>query len=319
MNNLHAAIRSVGVAVPDKILTNNDLEQFLDTSDEWIVQRTGIRQRRISPENTPEQAADLGSRAVTQALARANVDPAAVECVICATFTPDNFFPSTACGISNRVGCPNACAFDISAACAGFVYGITMANALISSGQYATVVVVGSEIVSRVLDWTDRSTCILFGDGAGAVVLQGTEEHDRGILASILKTDSSLGHILKLPSFDGRQKMSMQGNEVFKQAVRLMADTTLSCLAKCSLAAENIDVLIPHQANIRIMTSVAKAMHVPVEKVIMNVHTYGNTSSASIPLALDEAWNDGRITDGTLVALTALGGGLTYGSTVVRF
>jgi 3-oxoacyl-[acyl-carrier-protein] synthase-3 len=319
MNFKRSRILSVGTVVPDKVFTNFDFEKFLDTSDEWIVQRTGIRTRHISPEHAPDPAADLGSRAVKVALDRAGVAASEVDCLVCATFTPDNFFPSTACGISNRVGCANAFAFDLSAACSGFIYGITVANSLIVSGQCKTVIVVGAEVISKALDWTDRSTCILFGDGAGAVVMQGSDDDDAGMLLSIVKTDSTLGDILKLPAWDGRQKMTMNGNEVYKQAVRQMADTTQLCLDRCGLTIEQLDLLIPHQANIRIMTVVAKHLNCPLEKVISNVDEYGNTSSASIPLALEKAWTCGRIKTGTLVAFTALGGGITYGSALVRF
>ncbi len=320
MNNYKdACILSVGTAVPEKILTNSDLEKTLDTSDEWIVKRTGIRTRYIMPEDLPEPAADLGAEAVKKALDKANLSSSDIDTIICATFTPDNFFPSTACGISNRVGCPNVFAFDLSAACSGFLYGVTVAKALISTKQSKTVVVVGSEIISKSLDWGDRGTCILFGDGAGAVVLQETDVPGKGILATDVFCDSSLGDILKLPAWDGKQKMSMNGNEVFKQAVRLMTESTEKSLKVCSMTNEDVDLLIPHQANIRIINSVAKKLNIPENRVVSNVDKYGNTSSASIPLALDEVWDNGKIQDGTVVAFAALGGGITVGSAVVRF
>ncbi len=318
MAGINAEILSVGTAVPEKVLSNHDLEKMVETNDEWITKRTGISTRRISEDKSDTPAANLGAKAAKVALERANMEASEIDTVICATFTPDNFFPSTACGISNIIGCPKAFAFDLSAACSGFVYGLAVGSSLIASGQSEKVLIVGTEIISKSLDWTDRSTCILFGDGAGAVVLQATTE-DKGILASSVSTDSSLGDILKLPAWDGKQNMFMNGNEVFKQAVRLMSESTVKTLGKCSLGIEDVDLLIPHQANIRIINGVAKKLKVPDGKVFTNVQKYGNTSSASIPLALNEAWEAGLIKDGTTVAFAALGGGITYGSALVRF
>ncbi len=310
---------SVGTAVPDKVMTNFDFEKYLDTSDEWIVQRTGIRTRHIMDKDIVDPAMTLGSQAVLQALRNAGIDPSEVDALFCATATPDNFFPSTACCIARNIGCPKAFAFDLSAACTGLLYGVTLANSLILTGQCKTVVVVGTEVLSRILDWNDRTTCILFGDAAGAVVIRASDDPDRGILGAVVAADCTQSEILKTKIFDGRQKMSMNGQEVYKSAVRLMSEVTRQCLKKCSLTCEDIDVFVPHQANIRIMESVAGSLKIPPEKVIFNVAKYGNTSSASIPLALQEWLDAGRIQKGMLLALTALGGGLTYGSVVMRF
>lgn len=315
-----ARIVSVGTAVPDRILTNSDYEKFLDTTDEWIVKRTGIRQRHVSPVPIPDdQAVTLGELAAQKCLEKGKMSSSEIECIICATFTPDHFFPSTACSISNRIGCVRAAAFDISAACTGFIYGLTIAKSFIATGQFKTVLVIGSEVISRTLDWTDRSICILFGDAAGAAIVQATDEPDTGILAATINTDSSLCDILSLKVWDGKQKMFMKGNEVFKHAVRMMSHSLLHSLSVCSLTKEDIDLIIPHQANQRIIEAMAQHLDVPIEKVVSNVARYGNTSSASIPLAMEDVWDQGRIRRGTILALTALGGGVTVGSAIIRF
>jgi 3-oxoacyl-[acyl-carrier-protein] synthase-3 len=308
--------------VPPQILTNKDLEKIIDTSDEWITKRTGIRERHIVPKDESIHVYDLGAQAAQQALERAGIAPESVDAIICATFSPDNFFPTTACKMQDMLGCKHAFAFDISAACAGFVYALTLANSLIASGQCDTVVVVGAEIASRTLDWTDRTTCILFGDGAGAVVLTASDDDTKGILSTYLYSDGSLGDILTLPAWSatgGRQFMKMQGGEVYKHAVRLMSDAVNKALAAAGLSINDLDLLIPHQANLRIIEAIGKHMKLPKEKVIVNVDRYSNTGSASIPLALNEAWQNGRITDGTITAFSALGGGLASGSVVIRW
>ncbi|MFW6254149.1 MAG: beta-ketoacyl-ACP synthase III, partial [Chitinivibrionales bacterium] len=252
-------------------------------------------------------------------LQRAAMDASDVDGIICATFTPDNFFPSTACVMAGALGCRKAFSFDIFAACAGFVYGLTVANSLIVSGQCRNVLLVGAEVISRTLDWTDRDTCILFGDGAGAVVMSVEEDGNAGVLGSTISSDGTLGDILKLPSWGEKRYMTMKGGEVFKYAVRMMSESTTECLQKSGIAKEEIDLLIPHQANIRIIRSLAQHLEMPMEKVITNVHLYGNTSSASIPLALEQAWEQNRISKGTVVAFASLGGGVTVGSALVRF
>lgn len=319
MSYTRARILSVGTAVPEKKMTNKDLERLVDTTDEWIVKRTGIHTRYITPKNSSAPAATLGAKAAQKALQMANLKSNDIDCIVCATFTPDNFFPSTACGIARRIGCSHAPAFDLSTACSGFVYAINVANAMITSNGYRTILVVGAEVISRALDWSDRSTCILFGDGAGAVILQRTEVPGEGILATTVGSDSSLGDILMLPAWDGRQNISMNGSEVFKHAVSLMTASTIKCLRKCLMSCQDIDLFIPHQANLRIMRAVASNLSIPTDKVASTVALYGNTSSASIPIALRQVWEDGKIDKGTVVAFVALGGGITWGSAIVRF
>ncbi|MBD3239430.1 MAG: beta-ketoacyl-ACP synthase III [Chitinivibrionales bacterium] len=313
-----ARILSVGTFVPDNIVTNDDLTKQVDTSDEWIRARTGIQQRRIVSPEAPLTNYELGARAARTALDRAGVVPGDIDCIICATFTPDCFFPSTACRMQHVLGCTNASAFDISAACSGFVYGLTIADSMIRSGQVRTVLLVGAELISRTIDWTDRGTCILFGDGAGAVVIRAEEDGDRGVLATRLASDGSKGDILYLPAFGDDRFMKMKGNEVFKHAVRLMGDIAVEACNRAGVRLEEVDALIPHQANIRIINGLAERLGIPMQKVITNIERYGNTSSASIPLALDEGWSSGRIGEGSLVVFTALGGGVTMGGAVVR-
>ncbi|MDR3012086.1 MAG: ketoacyl-ACP synthase III [Chitinispirillales bacterium] len=318
MGNIKSRILSVGTYVPDKVLTNKYFESYLDTSDEWIMTRTGIRERRIVDPDNPMTAADMGCRAALVAMEKAKVKAEEIDGVIVATFTPDNFFPSTACRIQADLECKDAFAFDISAACAGFVYALTVANNMIVSGQAKTILVVGSEVISKTLDWNDRGTCILFGDGAGAVVLQADESgrSDRGILTCHLSSDGTMGDLLILPAWGDERFLSMKGNEVFKHAVRCMADSIYKVIDKTGMKLEDMDLLIPHQANIRIIQALANQMGIPMEKVIANLDKYGNTSSASVPLALEEAWMDGRIKDGTKIVFVGVGGGFTVGSVV---
>jgi 3-oxoacyl-[acyl-carrier-protein] synthase III len=312
-------ILSVGTAVPETVMTNKDFEKFLDTTDEWIVTRTGIHERRILPRDTTVTNAELGSKAARIALERAGVLPENVDGIVCATTTPDNFFPSTACEIQALLGCKNAFAFDCHAACAGFVYGLSIAQNFIRAGQVKTFLVIGAEIMSRSMDWTDRATCILFGDGAGAAVVQGSMEENTGILATHLGADGTQGDILKLPVWTDKRKLTMKGNEVFKHAVRMMSDISLKVVAEAGLTLDQIDYFIPHQANIRIIKAIGEFLKMPTEKVLCNLDRFGNTSSASIPLVLNDAWNEGKIKKGTQVLFTALGGGLASGSAVVRF
>lgn len=317
--NRRARIVSVGCSVPEHVLTNKDLEKILDTSDEWIAARTGIRERHVFEKGTEANAYELGGKACKAALEKAGCKPDDIDGIICATFSPDCFFPSTACKIQHYIGNTNACAFDVSAACAGFVHALVLANSMIISGQCNRMLVVGAEITSKTLDWTDRTTCILFGDGAGAVVVEACESEDTGILSTYLKSNGSLGDILYLPAWGENRFMHMNGNEVFKHAVRLMGEATDSCLKQAGIKTEDIDLLIPHQANIRIIEAMSRHMNVPREKIVTNLERYGNTSSASIPLALEEAWAQGRVKPGSIVVFTALGGGLVWGSAVVCF
>jgi len=319
VNSRSACIVSVGTYVPDNIVTNKDLEKIVNTTDEWIYSRSGIRSRHIVPADQQMPASVLGANAASVALERAGISPSEVDGIVCATFTPDSFFPSTACKIQAILGCTNAFAFDISAACAGFVYALTIANGLIQSGKNKNILVIGSEVISKVLDWTDRSTCVLFGDGAGAVVLQASDIPGKGIVSSHLRSDGTLGDILTLPSWGEKRYMRMKGNEVFKHAVRMMCDASMVVIKESGISLDQVDYLIPHQANIRIIQAVGDHLKLPGEKIITNLEHYGNTSSASIPLALDEAWGRGLIKENTNVLFTALGGGITAGSLMVKF
>ncbi|MDR2579333.1 MAG: ketoacyl-ACP synthase III [Chitinispirillales bacterium] len=316
--NIKSRILSVGTYVPDTVLTNEHFESYLETTDEWIASRTGIRERRVVGKENPMSAADMGCRAARVALERAGIAAADIDGIIVATFTPDNIFPSTACMMQHDLGCTGAFAFDISAACAGFTYALTVANNMIVSGQAKTMLVVGTEITSKTLDWNDRGTCILFGDGAGVVVLQADESgrRDRGILSCHLSADGSMGNLLMLPLWGEERFLKMKGNEVFKHAVRMMADASVKAAEMAGFKIEDIDFLVPHQANIRIVQSVAEQLAVPLDKVVINVEKYGNTSSASIPLALEEAWLDGRVKEGSKLLFVGVGGGFTIGSAV---
>jgi 3-oxoacyl-[acyl-carrier-protein] synthase-3 len=311
-------ILSVGAYVPDNIMTNKDFEAFLETSDEWIVTRTGIRERHIVPRGSAMGVSDLGTNAARMALERAGITPDQVDGIICATVTPDTLYPSTACTLQANLGCKNAFAFDILAACAGFVYSLGLANSMILSGQAKTILVIGAEILSKTVDWTDRATCILFGDAAGAVVVQGTDREDEGILSTCLGSDGTHGDILNFNPWAEKRFMYMRGNDVYKHAVRLITEIGQKAVAAAGLTLDDIDYFIPHQANVRIINAVGEHLHMPKEKVVTNLERYGNTSSASIPLALNEAWGDGRIKKGSRVLFATLGGGLTFAGAVVR-
>jgi 3-oxoacyl-[acyl-carrier-protein] synthase III len=319
-----ARIVSVGTSVPDTVLTNSDFEKMVDTTDEWIVTRTGIKSRHVAARGSAVTTAGLGSAAARLALERAKIAPEQVDGIICATITPDGLFPSTACKIQADLGCRRAFAFDISAACAGFVYGLSLANNFIGAGQGSTFLVVGSEMLSRITDYKDRATCILFGDVAGAAVVQGTNDGDAGIgdagIRSVcLGSNGSLGKILYCNLWDENRFMYMEGREVFKHAVRMMSEMAKKAVAEAGLTLDDIDYLVPHQANIRIIKTLSETLNVAPEKVVVNLENFGNTSSASIPLALNEAIQDGRIKKGSTVLLTSLGGGITVASAVVRF
>jgi|WetSurMetagenome_2_1015567.scaffolds.fasta_scaffold114395_2 3-oxoacyl-[acyl-carrier-protein] synthase III len=314
-----AKIVSVGTSVPDTVLTNSDFEKMVDTTDEWIVTRTGIKSRHVAAKGSGTTTAGLGSAAARVALERAKIAPEQVDGIICATITPDGLFPSTACKIQADLGCRKAFAFDIAAACAGFVYGLSLANNFIGAGQGSTFLVVGSEMLSRITDYKDRKTCILFGDGAGAAVVQGTNDEKTGILSVCLGSDGTLGKILYCNLWEESRFMYMEGREVFKYAVRMMADMAKKAVAEAGLTFSDIDYLVPHQANIRIIKTLGEALNMAPEKVVVNLENFGNTSSASIPLAFNEAIKDGRIRKGSTVLLTSLGGGVTVAGAVVRF
>ncbi|HEU4474400.1 MAG TPA: beta-ketoacyl-ACP synthase III [Gemmatimonadales bacterium] len=324
-----AELASVGTAVPPGVLTNHDLTRTLDTSDEWIVERTGIRERRIAE---PEQSVAMLSREAAEiALERAGIGPADLDAIVLATASPDRLLPSTACDLQALLGADNAAAFDVSAACPGYIYAITVAEGLIASGQSRTVLVIGAEKLSTITDFQDRSTAILFGDGAGASVVRRSTQPGRGLLSTYLKSDGRLAPLLYRPGggssdpisekvvCERSHYMKMAGREVFKAAVRAMAEACDEALTRAGVTADQIDLLIPHQANLRIIDATAKHAGIPMSKVMVNLDRYGNTSSASIPLALDQAVAEGRVVPGSLVLLVAFGAGFTWGSAVVRW
>jgi len=324
-----ARIVGTGSYVPARVLTNADLEKLVDTSDEWILTRTGISERHIASDE--EATSDLAYHAGQAALEAAGVDPADLDMILVATATPDMFFPSTACILQDRLGARRAGGLDVSAACSGFIYGMAVANGLIRAGTARTVLLVGADTLTKVVNWQDRNTCVLFGDGAGAVVLRA-DEGERGVLSVHLYADGSKGSLLILPGGGSRHPMSQavldagltkiqmnSGNEVFKLAVRAMEDAALTALKQNGFDVGDVDFIVSHQANMRIISALGQRLGLPDHKVIMNLQKVGNTSAASIPLALDEAVRDGRVKAGHLVLLCAFGGGLTWASSLIRW
>ncbi|UCF77746.1 MAG: ketoacyl-ACP synthase III [Candidatus Eiseniibacteriota bacterium] len=323
-----ARIAGTGSFVPLRVMTNADLEKTVDTSDEWISTRTGIRERHISDDGA--STSDLAAEAAKAAMAEAGVAASDIEMIVVGTATPDRLFPSTACRLQEKLGAFNAAAFDVLAACTGFLYGLTVARSVIGSGVVDNVLVVGAETLSKITDWTDRNTCVLFGDGAGAAVVKPCEP-GRGILSASMGSDGRLGYLLELPAGGSLHPVTeqtvqnrmhyikMRGNEVFKNAVRAMGSVAEDALLKAGVKAEQLDLLIPHQANLRIIKATARRLGVDSDKVFVNVHKYGNTSSASVPIALHEARGEGRIKDGDLVELVAFGAGFTWGAAVIRW
>lgn len=322
---IRSVVRGFGASLPARVVTNRELEGQVETSDEWIVQRTGIRQRYIAGEG--ETTASLGTAAAKAALDRAGLTPDDIDLIILATSTPNNTFPATAVEIQHRLGMTHGAAFDMQAVCTGFVYAMATADAYIRGGLAKRAIVIGAETFSRLLDWEDRTTCVLFGDGAGAVVLEGVEgkgdTSDRGVLTAHLRSDGA--HKEKLyvdggPSTTGTVgHLRMQGREVFKHAVGNITDVIVAAFDATGLSIEQLDWLVPHQANIRIIEGSAKKLNIPMEKVVVTVDQHGNTSAASIPLALAQAAGDGRIKQGDLVLLEAMGGGFTWGSVLLRW
>lgn len=306
------SISGTGSYVPEKVITNFDLEKTIETTDEWIVSRTGISERRLCTENIT--TVDLAAEAAKRALEDAHISAEEIDLIIVATVTPHTLFPSVACGVQEKIGAKRAGAFDLSAACAGFIYALDVGKQFISAGTYSKVLVIGAECLSKFTDWQDRNTCILFGDGAGAVVLEPSDKD--GIITSLLKADGSGGDLLKL---EHGSKIEMNGNEVFRFAVKIMGEAVAEALEKAGLETAQLDYLVPHQANIRIIQSAAKRLGLPMEKVYVNVDKYGNTSAASIPLALDEAVKADKIRNGDLVALVGFGAGLTWAATILRW
>lgn len=318
----------MGHSYPSGILTNADLEKIVETSDEWITTRTGIKQRHKAAEN--EYTSQFGTKAARQALERAGIDAAEIDIIVCATTTPDQIMPSTGALIQAQIGAVNAAGMDIFAACSGFIYGITMVESMIRTGQIRYALVIGAEVLTKYVDYNDRSTCVIFGDGAGAAVL-GPVSEGKGILATKIRSDGRYEEQLYAPGGgtklgtthetidQGMHFFKMKGNELFKVAVRSMADISAEMLEKAGYTVDDVDVVIPHQANQRITDAVASRLGVPEEKVYSNIAFHGNTSSASIPIAIDECLESGRIKEGSLVLLTAFGGGVTWGGTVIRF
>ncbi len=321
-------ILGVGKYLPENVLTNADLERMVDTTDEWITTRTGIKERRIAAEN--EATSDMAVKAAKDALKRANLEPKDIDLIIVATITPDMFFPSTACLVQHKLGARHVPAFDIAVACSGYVYGLTIADKFIKDGACRYALVIAAEKLSAVTDWEDRSTCVLFGDGAGAAVLGPVNKG--GILGASLGADGSKGDLLQLPAGGSRMPASiktvenklhtikMEGNVLFKHAVKIMADAALSVTEPLGLKGDDIDIIIPHQANVRILNALAKKMGVdPEKKVYLNIKKYGNMSAASSAVALTEAVEEGRIKKGDTILMDAFGGGLTWGALLIEW
>mgnify|MGYP005840963765 FL=1 len=324
----YAHIVGWGMAVPQRVVTNHELAQFVDTSDEWIVTRTGIRERRVA--GPQESTATLSIAAAEEALAVAGIAPREVDLILAATVTPEHLFPSTACLVQDALGASKAGAFDLLAGCSGFIYGLHLAAAAIRSGTHQVALVIGAETLSRIVNWRDRNTCVLFGDGAGAVVLKGSETPG-GVLASMIRADGSGGELLILPAGgsripfseaalrDGCHFVRMNGREVFRFATRVMEKATREVVEQAGLRLSDVDLIIPHQANIRIIEAAARGLGLPMERFFVNIDRYGNTSSASIPIALCEAVQQGRLKPGDTVAMVAFGAGLTWAAAVVRW
>jgi 3-oxoacyl-[acyl-carrier-protein] synthase-3 len=324
---LRARIVSTGSYVPEKSLTNKDLEKFVETTDEWITGRTGIRARRIAAEG--EAASDMAYQASVRALEGAGIKAEDLDLILVGTFTPDMPFPSTGCFLQAKLGATNAVGFDLQATCSGFLYALSVADAYIKSGRYKKVLVVGVDLLSRFLNWEDRSTCVLFGDGAGAVIMEPTEE-DTGLIDVEIGSDGRLAEILYIPGGGSRYPASedtvrehkhcihMVGSEVFKVAVKTMERISVEILEKNGIDPSEVDYIVPHQANFRIIQAVANRLNMPMDKVIVNLDKYGNTSAGTIPIALDEAMRAGQLKRGDLVLMASFGGGLTWASAIIR-
>lgn len=322
---VRSIVRGVGAALPTNVMTNADISKIVDTSDDWITERSGIRSRHIA--NESETTASLGTAAAKQALVRSGIDAGDIDLIICATATPDRTFPATAVRIQKDLGVRRGSAFDVQAVCSGFVYGVTIANSFLTSGQAKRAIVVGSETFSRILDWTDRSTCVLFGDGAGAIVLEAITQpgarDDQGILATRLRSDGRYEDLLYVDGGPSSSKsvghLRMNGREVFRHAVQKISSVIEETLVEAGYSASEIDLFVPHQANKRILDGVARKLKVPPEKVVITLDRHGNTSAASIPLALNHAYEEHRIKPGNLVLLEAMGGGFTWGAVLMRW
>lgn len=327
---VRATIAGTGSYLPEKVLTNSDLEKTLDTSDEWIRTRTGISERRIASES--ESASVLAAHAARKALKAAGLEADDLSLIIVCTSTPDLLFPATACFVQKEIGASKSAAFDVSAVCSGFVYGISIAEQYIKSGRYQHILVIGSEVNSRIVDWTDRNTCVLFGDGAGAVVLsRETGSEPCGVLSSHIYSDGNLSNLIEVPKVIGRSQacgengtqdhffIKMAGGATFKEAIKRMTAVCLEALEYNGLSKDDVDLVIPHQANKRIIDAVTQKLQIPAEKVFLNIHKYGNTSAASIPIAINEAKELGLIKPGCLMLMMVVGSGLTWGAAVIRW
>jgi 3-oxoacyl-[acyl-carrier-protein] synthase-3 len=327
-NRVRAGIVGVGAGIPEKVITNHDLEQEIDTTDEWITTRTGIRERRIAP---PDIAtSDLAAQAAQQALHQVGKSAEEVDLIVVATATPDMPWPATACLVQAKIGAVRAAAFDLNAVCTGFVYALWLAAQAVETGAYRCVLVIGADILSRQVNWEDRSTCVLFGDGAGAVVLAPVE-HPYGVLSGVLGADGTGAPLLNVPAGGTREPLSpemiarkrhtihMRGREVFKFAVTIMGEAAVQALEQAGISPDEVSLFIPHQANIRIIQAAAERLNLPMERVFVNVDRYGNTSAASIPIALYEAWQQGRLRAGDVAVVVGFGAGLTWGACVIRW
>ena len=325
-----AQITGVGSYTPDKILSNQELEEMVDTSDEWITKRTGIKERRIADDDVT--ASDLAYQASEKALKDADLQAEDLDLILVATSTPDYpGFPSTACVLQDKLGITDVPAFDVAAACTGFIYGVSTATQYIETGAYDNILVVGTEVFSKIVDWEDRNTCVLFGDGAGAAVLTPSTDDDSGVLSNHLGADGSRSHVLEIPGGGSKEPLSqavldnrdhyvrMEGKPVFKFAVKILGEAAVKSLEQVGLDKDDIDYLIPHQANTRIIDAAAKRLDLSKDQIYVNLNKYGNTSAASIPLALDEAVKDGEIKSGDTVVLVGFGAGLTWGATVIEW
>ena len=327
--NRKAVIQGIGHAVPNKVLTNADLEKMVATSDDWITQRTGIRERRMC--EAGDSSSSLSTTAALEALSSAGIAPEELDLIVCGTVTGDYLFPSTSCLVQENIGAKNAGAYDLGAACAGFIYSLSTAAAFIESGQMNKVLVIGVDTLTKLVDWTDRSTCVLFGDGAGAVVLSAVENTDRGVLKTVLLSDGSGAKYIDLqaggslyPACDpasstARKTIYMAGAEVYRFAVVAMGDACCRALEMAGMEASDIDLFVPHQANLRIIQAAAERLNLPDEKVFTNVQKYGNTSGGSIPLALYEAQMEGRLKPGMIVMTVGFGAGLVWGANIIRW
>ncbi len=309
----YSRITGTGSYLPEKVVTNTDLEKMVDTTDQWIKDRTGIHKRHIVAES--ETTCDLAEKASIQAIDAAGINAEQIDLIIVATTTPDRIFPSTACLLQQRLGIHGCAAFDVQAVCTGFVYALGIADKFIRSGSHKCALVIGGDSLSRIIDWTDRSTCVLFGDGAGAVILEVSTKP--GVLSTHLHADGQYNELLQVPA--DSQYIHMQGNEVFKVAVNTLGRIVDETLAANNLQKKDVDWLVPHQANIRIITATARKLKMPMDRVVVTVDEHGNTSAASIPLALDTAVRDGRIKRGETLLLEAFGGGFTWGSALLKF